>query len=130
MIKNSQDSRSSHPEVFLEKGILKICSKFTGEHACRSAVSRRLVCNFIEIALLHGCSPVYLLHIFWTPFSKNTSGRLLLKTAKSYSWFWNKNEFKTQWSFLNTVSRSFSISIDFFFFKCSENPLLWKPMTN
>ena len=27
---------------------------------------------------MHGCSPVNLLHIFSTPFSKNTSGRLLL----------------------------------------------------
>ena len=26
--------RSSHPEVFLGKGVLKICSKFTGEHPC------------------------------------------------------------------------------------------------
>ena len=34
--------------------------------------------NFIEIALRHGCSPVYLLRIFRTPFPKNTSGRLLL----------------------------------------------------
>ena len=35
--------------------------------------------NFIEISLRHGCSPVNLLHIFRTPFPKNTSGRLLLK---------------------------------------------------
>ena len=34
--------------------------------------------NFIEIVLWHGCSPVNLLHIFRTPFSKNTSGGLLL----------------------------------------------------
>ena len=34
--------------------------------------------NFIEIALRHGCSPVNLLHIFRTPFLKNTSGWLLL----------------------------------------------------
>ena len=34
--------------------------------------------NFIEIALRHGCSPVNLLHIFRTPFPKNTLGRLLL----------------------------------------------------
>ena len=34
--------------------------------------------NFIEITLRHGCSPVNLLHIFRTPFPKNTSGRLLL----------------------------------------------------
>ena len=60
--------RSSHPEVFLEKGLLKICSKFTGEHPCR-----------IELTFQHGCSPVNLLHIFRTPFIKNTSGRLQLE---------------------------------------------------
>ena len=31
--------RSSRPEVFLRKGVLKICCKFTGEHPCQSAVS-------------------------------------------------------------------------------------------
>ena len=34
--------------------------------------------NFIEIALRHGCSPVNLLHISRTPFTKNTSRWLLL----------------------------------------------------
>ena len=38
----------------------------------------KLLCNFIEITLGDGCSPVYLLHIFRAPFPKNTSGRLLL----------------------------------------------------
>ena len=36
------------------------------------------LCNFIEITHRHGCSPVNLLHIFRTPFLKNTSGQLLL----------------------------------------------------
>ena len=71
-------SRSSHSEVFYWKGILKICSKFTGEHPCGSAILIKLLCNFIDIALQHGCSSVNLLHIFRTPFLKNTSGRLLL----------------------------------------------------
>ena len=31
--------RSSHPEVFLIKDVLKICSKFTGEHPYRSVHS-------------------------------------------------------------------------------------------
>ena len=31
--------KSSHPEVFLGKGVLKICSKFKGEHPCQSATS-------------------------------------------------------------------------------------------
>ena len=60
--------RSSPPEVFLGKGVLKICSKFTGEHPCRSVISIKLLCNFIKIALRHGCSPVNLLHIFRTTF--------------------------------------------------------------
>ena len=55
--------RSSHPEVLLGKGFLKICSKFTVEHPC----------NFNDIALRYGCSPVNLLLIFRTPFLKNTS---------------------------------------------------------
>ena len=70
--------RSSRPEVFLEKGILKICSKFTGGHPCRSVISIKLQNSFIEIPLRHGCSPVNLLHIFRTPFLRNTSGWLLL----------------------------------------------------
>ena len=35
--------------------------------------------NVIEITLLHGSSPVNLLHIFGRRFPKNTSGWLLLK---------------------------------------------------
>ena len=39
-------------------------------------------CDFnkvaLQITLRHGCSPVNLLHIFRTPFPKNTSGWLLL----------------------------------------------------
>ena len=35
-------SRSSHAEVFLGKGVLKICSKLTGGHLCRSVISIKL----------------------------------------------------------------------------------------
>ena len=35
--------------------------------------------NKVEIILRHGRTPVNLLHIFRTPFPKNTSERLLLK---------------------------------------------------
>ena len=52
----------------LRKSVLKICSKFTGEHPCRCLISIKLLCNFIEIALRHGCSPANLLHIYRTPF--------------------------------------------------------------
>ena len=70
--------RSSRPEVFLFKGVLKIYSKFTGEHSCQSEISVKLQSNFIEITLRNGCSPVNLLHIFRTHFYENTSGCLLL----------------------------------------------------
>ena len=33
----------SHPEVFLEKGVLIICSKFTGEHPWQSVISIKLL---------------------------------------------------------------------------------------
>ena len=57
------------------RGVLKICSKFTEEHPCRSI-------NFIEITLRHRCSSVNLLHIFRTSFPRNTSGRLLLNLSR------------------------------------------------
>ena len=78
--------RSSHPKVFLGKGILKICSKFTGEHTYRVAISIKLQSNFIEITLRRGRSPVNLLHIFRIYFLKNTSWWLLLEDFQVY---WN-----------------------------------------
>ena len=74
--------RSSHPEVFLVKGVLQICIKFTGEYPCWSVISVKLLCNFIEITLRHGCFPVNFLYISRTLFSKNTSGWLLLVINK------------------------------------------------
>ena len=40
--------RSSHPDVFLEKRVLKICSKLTGEHPCQSAISIKLLCKILK----------------------------------------------------------------------------------
>ena len=71
-------SRSNRSEVFLVKSVLKIRSKFRGEHPRRSVISIKLQNNFIEIILRHRCSPVSLLHIFRTHFTKNTSRWLLL----------------------------------------------------
>ena len=71
--------RNSPPDVFLRKVVLKICSKVTEKHPCRG-----VICNFIEITLRHGSSPVNFLHIFRTHFLKDTSGGLLLKSCKNY----------------------------------------------
>ena len=70
--------KCSYPEVLLGKDVLKMCSKFTRVHPCRSVISIKLLCNFIENTLQHGCSVVNLLHIFRIPFPKSTSGLLLL----------------------------------------------------
>ena len=67
--------------MFLGKGVLKICSKLTWEHPCQSVISIKLLCTFIGIIFRHGCSPVNLLYIFRTPFTKITSRRLLLSNV-------------------------------------------------
>ena len=63
--------RSSHREVFIRKGVLKISSNFTREHPCRSVISIKLQSKLVGLLL-------YLLHIFRTPFPRNTSAWLLL----------------------------------------------------
>ena len=49
----------------------------------RSAISIKLLYNFIEIVLRHGRSSVNLLHIFRTPFPKDISGGLRLAYLKA-----------------------------------------------
>ena len=103
--------RSSRPKVFLGKGVLKICSKFTGEHPCRSAISIKLQSNIIQITLRHGCSPVNLVHIFRTPFLRNTQGWLLLYLVSVVCYFMllSKNNFQVSfhvqdWDFFDLLS--------------------------
>ena len=86
---DQETSERQFPEAalqFLGRGVLKICRKFTGEHPCRSAISRKLQSKLIEIALQYGCFPVNLLHIFRTPFSKNISRGLLLNFNLKVQW--------------------------------------------
>ena len=68
-------NRSSPSELFLEKGVLKICNKFTGEQLCCSVISIKLLSTLLKSYFGMG---VNLLHIFRTPFPKNTSGGLPL----------------------------------------------------
>ena len=63
-----------------------MCSKFTGEHQRRSAISIKLL---IEITLRHGYSPANLQHIFRIPFSKYTSGWMLLIINKGTDHFFS-----------------------------------------
>ena len=54
-LENTYIGRSSHPEVFLEKGALNICSKFTGEHPYRSVISIKLQSKTRESFLMFPC---------------------------------------------------------------------------
>ena len=57
-----------------------LLSKFieiTLRHEC-FPVNLLHISNLTEITFRRGCSPVNLLHIFRPPFTKNTSGLLLL----------------------------------------------------
>ena len=56
-------SRSSRSEVLLGKGVLKICSTFTGEHPCRSMISIKLQSNFGMGVLLQICC-IFSEHLF------------------------------------------------------------------
>ena len=86
------DIQKQPSRVLLGKDVVKIFSKFIGEHLCRSVISIKLQSNFIEITLRHGCPPpVKLLRIFRTFFPKNTSGGLLLDIHFFSN---NKNECK------------------------------------
>ena len=76
-------NRSSPPEVFLLKGVLKICRKFKRKYPWRSVISIKLRCNFIEIALHHGCSHANLLHISRTFFLRTPLVTLFLNKEVS-----------------------------------------------
>ena len=70
-----------------------------------------LQCHFIEITLWHGCSPVNLLHIFRTPFPKNTSGGQLLKETTA-----DLQELWLQKSFFSCVYAMGATCLDIFFY--------------
>ena len=71
------DRSLSSSGVFCEKGVLKICSKYTGEHPCRNVISIKLLCT------LPWVFSVNLLHFFRIPFPKNTCRGLFLYPATS-----------------------------------------------
>ena len=52
---DDNNERSSRPEVFFRKGVLKICSKFTGEHACRSVISIKLFITLQHRSSVFSC---------------------------------------------------------------------------
>ena len=64
--------RSSHPELFCQKGVLKNFGKFTGKHLCQSLFLIKLQARGSEKRLGHRCFPVNFPRFFKTPFYGTT----------------------------------------------------------
>ena len=119
--------RSIRPEVFLENGVLKICSKFTGQHPFRSAISIKLLSNFIEITLRNEFSTVNLLHIFRTTFYKNTSEWLLLFCVLIQSQKQKRIQSQIKYILVPTRCCSSFIRIAIFILICFDGVILIVP---
>ena len=52
-------TRSIHPEVFLVKGVLKTCSRFTGERPCQSAILK----SHFDMGVLQYISCIFSEHL-------------------------------------------------------------------
>ena len=68
---NILSDRSSRPEVFCEKGVLRNFSKFTGKHLCQSLFFNKVAggaCNFIKKETLAQVFPVNFEKFLRTPF--------------------------------------------------------------
>ena len=81
--------RSSHPEVFPGKCVLKICSKFTGEHTCWSAISIKLDFNKVALQLYWNRTSAWVLLCKFAVYFQNTSGWLLLKVHELPRWLFS-----------------------------------------
>ena len=69
---------NQHSIVILIKGYSGNMQRIYRRTPMLKLISIKLLCNFNEIILRHGCSPVNLLHIFRIPSPKNTSRGLIL----------------------------------------------------
>ena len=64
--------RSSRPEVFCKKGVLKNFTKFTEKHLCQNLFSLKVA--GLKKEPWHRCFPVNFVKFLRTPFLQNTSG--------------------------------------------------------
>ena len=100
-------SRSSRPEEFCEKGVLRNFTKITGKHLCQSLFLIKLQALGLRPATLfkkrlwHRCFPVNFAKFLRTSFSQNTSRRLLLVSVYFKGW--------SSWALENEENKPFEI---------------------
>ena len=70
-------TRTSRPEVFCKKGVLRNVTKFTGKHLCQSLFFNKVAdprpATLFNKRLWHRCFPVNFVKFQRTPFLQNTS---------------------------------------------------------
>ena len=75
--------RSSRPEVFCKRSVLRIFANFTGKHQCQTLFLIKVpdlrLETLLKKRLWHRCFPVNSAKFLRTPFLQNTSGRVRLK---------------------------------------------------
>ena len=70
--------RSSRPEVFCKKGVLRNFAKFTGKHLCQSLFFIKVAgLHFVKKETLSQVFPVNFVKFLRAPFLLNTSGGCL-----------------------------------------------------
>ena len=74
--------RSSRPDVVCKKGVLRNFTKFVGKHLCQSLFFNKVAslrpATLLKKRLWHRYFPANFVNFLRTPFSQNTSWRLLL----------------------------------------------------
>ena len=88
---NIRTCRSSRPEVFCKKGVLRNLAKFTGKHLCQSLFFKKVAGlrpeTLLKKRLWHGCFPVNFVELLRTPFFKRTP----LDDCFWKSYYWKHN---------------------------------------
>ena len=75
--------RNNHPELFLEKGVLKICCKFTREHLSRNCFATLLKSHFrMGVLLYWNHTLAWVFFCKFAAYFQNTS--YLLVAASEY----------------------------------------------
>ena len=96
----NERTRSSRPEVFSEKGVLRNFAKFTGKHLCQclffNKVAGLSLQPYIKKRLWHGCFPTNFAKFLRTPFVTEHLCRLLLENIpylanRNYEQLWCKS---------------------------------------
>ena len=72
--------RSNHRRCSVKELVLRSFAKFTGKHLCQRLFFNKVA--GLRMNLWHSCFPVNFAKFLRTPFSLNTSGRLVLQLTK------------------------------------------------